>query len=949
MKNDLLRRYAHWVITHARSIAIMAFVLSAISLSISFLFLESRTGILDLYAKEDPAARRFIEYSEKFGAVETLVIVLEGGEISARQQAIESLVKKLQQDPHHFIQHIFYKVDFSFFEKHFLQFLSEEQAQDLLKEIKKPDGGLKNFFAAQSFNDYLTFLNRSMERSLESPSSEAQLKAQDISGLEKGLYPIHLLADYLKNEKSSIVFSLQDWNVEKNENQSVDEKGYLASDDQKMHVVFIRPSDHKQDHKEASALVKFVRQQVDQVKQAFPGLEIGVTGGPALNKDQFEISERDMTWASAFAFISTSIIFFLAFYSLWRPALGLLTLALSLTWSFGMTTLTIGHLNMFSLAFIVILVGQGTYYGVHVVSRYEEELRRGLAPPQALEETIIHIFGNISTSTITTSAAFFATTLVKLEGFAELGWIAGMGILLSSLGMQMVLPAFLLLFDRKAKKTGVLAKRRSFKNGKYGFGKKMKTFIFKAYPAFILIVVFSAAWGGYQFYLNAIPFDSNVLNLQAKNTEAVRYEKKLSQTSLTTRAGIFLADSFEEAKKIAQQAENLPSVQKVSWVQNSFPEGDITAETYQKLRASLLALQPAPLQIPDGRNFMSELLQLKINLERISEKALYAPNGDKILASTESALLQIEQLLKESKKLDPPVLVEKIKKFQQVFLGNIRQTFLQAARANKISRYDLAPEILSSFVSNKSESAFSNQVYSLLEPFYKKGLISQSTFMPQETYAIYAYPKVNIWERKPLEKFVSDLKSVSENVTGPPLMFHEILSLVRSDYFNAALYSALAIFIIFLINFRSLPYAILAFLPLVLGCLSLLGLMKTCGLSFNIANLIALPMVLGIGADNGVHMIQRFREEKAFSIDFLFQSTGKALFITYLDTLTSFFGIAIAQHQGLAQLGRIVILGITCCTIIGVLFLPSIMVMIINRKKVKLPLSPLSVNMREKR
>lgn len=940
MKQDLLRRYAHWVISHSRAIAVMAFVLSVISLSISLLFLESRTGILDLYAKDDPAARRFIEYSEKFGAVETLVIVLEGQDVPTRQLAIEDLVAKFKNDPKNYIQQIFYKVDFSFFEKHFFQFLSDQQAQSLLKEIENPDGGLRTIFTAENFNDYLNFLNHSMEQGLQ-VSSSSQLKKQDISGLSQGLYPLNLLSNYLKTDQLETDSLLKDWSSTRSSESSVDSKGYVLTSDQKMHVILLKPSDNKQDHKIASALVSFVREKVDQVKRDYPEIQIGVTGGPALNKDQFEISEKDMTWASAFAFISTSIIFFLAFSSLWRPALGLLTLALSLTWSFGMTTLTIGHLNMFSLAFIVILVGQGTYYGVHVVSRYEEELRRGLAPPQALEETIIHIFGNITTSTITTAAAFFATTLVKLEGFAELGWIAGMGILLSSLGMQMVLPAFLLLFDRKAKK-GIAATshKRIFKGLADGLRKKGGAFIFKAYPGLIFVVLLSASWGGYQLYQNAVPFDSNVLNLQAKNTEAVRYEKKLSETSLSTRAGIFMASSYEEAENIANQAAALGSVQRVSWVKDSFPEGDIQASTYQKIRSSLLNIEVRPLKQIQSEKLREELTRLKNNLEKISEKALYAPDGDQLLTATENGLNNIQTILQKisetgSGNAQKDVL-QKLDKFHQAFFGKIRSTFLQAAQSPKINRYDLSPEILSRFISFKSDNKLASLMYELLAPLAKKQILSSkaiSFLKPQETYAVYAYPSVNIWERKPLEKFVSDLKSVNENVTGPPLMFHEILSLVRSDYFNAAFYSALAIFIIFLINFRSLWYSILAFLPLVFGCLSLLGLMKGFDLSFNIANLIALPMILGIGADNGVHMIQRFREEKSASIDFLFQSTGKALFITYLDTLTSFFGIAIAYHQGLAQLGRIVILGITCCTLIGVVFLPSIMVLIIKKNK----------------
>jgi predicted RND superfamily exporter protein len=248
------------------------------------------------------------------------------------------------------------------------------------------------------------------------------------------------------------------------------------------------------------------------------------------------------------------------------------------------------------------------------------------------------------------------------------------------------------------------------------------------------------------------------------------------------------------------------------------------------------------------------------------------------------------------------IIEPELQEFQSRLFPALRQLFKASAKAQKLELKDVPPEILGRFVSD------------------------------DQTYAIYAYPSVNIWEREPLTQFVNDLRSVDPEVTGPPIMFFEILNLVRNSYFQAGMFSALAIFLIFLIDFKSLRYTLLAFLPLILGTFSLFGLMSLFDLSFNTANMIALPMILGIGADNGVHMIHRFREEKESSIQFLFGSTGKALLITYLDTLTSFVSLAFANHQGLAQLGRVVILGITCCTAAGILFLPSIMVLIIKRR-----------------
>lgn len=965
MRERILKAYARWVTRYPKAIVLGAFLVSAIALTFSILFLKTQTGILDLYSEKEPVAQRFIEYINKFGAAETLIIVVEGPEESERQAAMEAIASSLKQDPEGYISDILYKIDLELFKKHAFQFLQEKQARHLLQETRRPDGGIRIFFEARDLNDYFNYLNQKIAQGLKSPDSQNLLESDgetSVQAFAQGLAPLFLLQEFLDGADLKPEAMTSRLGIDPKQKTTIDDLGYLRTDDGKMHIMLITPSDRKQDYRIAKKMVEEVRSKIQPIKKAFPGVTIGVTGGPALNKDQFEISERDMTKASTFAFISTGIIFILAFRSFGRPALGLLTLALSITWCFGFTTLTIGHLNMFSLAFIVILVGQGTYYGVHVVSRYEEELIQGHTVPEAIQNTIVHIFGNITTSTITTSAAFYATMLVPLQGFAELGFIAGSGILLSSLGMQMVLPAFLLLYDAKGPRgklhgsrlRGRLQKRwkkregdssedhpinqsKGLKERWLGLAKNLVT---QQAPYVIGVVLIVALWGGYRFFSAeyAIPFDSNLLNLQAKGTEAVTYEKKLIETSLSPRAGIYLTSNLQEAQRIVAAAQKLPTVQRVEWLGGVLPEGTIRSQTHQRLRTALQRLPQGKLRPPNLKLLEKNLKKLESNLEKISELALNYTQGAEILEVTEAAIEAIqdikeklnvtEELAQDSnasedlpsaeedaletlhrekspKSLTQQVLQEQfllpqLEEFQNRFFPALRQMFERAATAERLEIQDVPNEIVSRFLSQDG------------------------------TYAIYAYPSVNIWEQEPLTNFVHDLQSVSPTVTGPPIMFSEILKLVRTSYFHAAAFSALAILIVFFLDFKSLRYTLLAFLPLILGIFSLFGLMSLLKLSFNTANMIALPMILGIGADNGVHMIHRFREEKEKTINFLFGSTGKALLITYLDTLTSFVGLAVANHQGLAQLGRVVILGITCCTAAGILVLPSIMSLIIR-------------------
>ncbi|HCU25168.1 MAG TPA: hypothetical protein DF383_09125 [Deltaproteobacteria bacterium] len=806
---------------------------------------------------------------------------------------MDALAEKLKQDPHHFIQEIFYKTDLDFFRRHALQFMSEAQAADLLAQAENPSGGVRALFQAKSFSDFLAYLNETLEQGLKKGAAPSADQSKAFSRL---LEPLRLLEDALEGKNLSTA-AIGSRLQETSRNRTLDEEGYLRSDDQKMHVMLIRPADRKQDYKLAQKLVEWARTQTAPIHAAFPDISIGMTGGPVLNHDQFKISQRDMTWASLFAFVSTALIFIFAFKSFTRPFLGLLTLGISMTWIFGFVTVAIGHLNLFSLAFIVILIGQGTYYGVHVVARYEEELHRGRGVAQAIQETIANIFGNIILSAATTSAAFYATTLVQLHGFAELGWIAGTGVLVSAFAMIFLLPAFLILFDRNKDPKSL--------RGATDEPSRMKPWMLTARHLLqnhagwiIAAVVGTAVWGGYMYFSPAhgIHFDNNLLNLQAKNTEAVRYEKKLIETSLSPRTGIFLTSSRDEAERWAEAAAKLPTVQRVEWLGSVFPESSVSETTQNRLRHALGALPVASLEVPQLPNLAAELTRLRNNLETIQNQALGAAQGEAILNIAEQGLAAVAAV---EKRLPETATPARLEEFQSHFFAATRDPLIDAAQNE--GKVSLPPELSSRFLAADG------------------------------TYAVYVFPNVNIWDREPLGKFIAELRGVDPAVTGPPVMFFEIIRLVRQDYFRAAFYSACAIFLLFLLDFRSLRYALLASLPLILGVFSLFGFMSLFGLSFNTANMIALPMILGIGADNGVHIIHRFREEGARNINFLFHSTGKALLITYLDQMTSFVGLAFASHQGLAQLGKIVLLGLTSCTAVGIVLLPAIMTLLTKK------------------
>ncbi len=140
---------------------------------------------------------------------------------------------------------------------------------------------------------------------------------------------------------------------------------------------------------------------------------------------------------------------------------------------------------------------------------------------------------------------------------------------------------------------------------------------------------------------------------------------------------------------------------------------------------------------------------------------------------------------------------------------------------------------------------------------------------------------------------------------------------------QAAWYSLMAIVLMVLIHFRTVSSVILALLPVAIGSIWLGGLMGCFGIPFNPANIMTLPLVIGIGVTNGIHILNRFAEERTPGI--LAKSTGKAVFVSGLTAIAGFGSLILAKHQGIRSLGEVMSMGMATCMIAALTFLPALL------------------------
>ena len=186
------------------------------------------------------------------------------------------------------------------------------------------------------------------------------------------------------------------------------------------------------------------------------------------------------------------------------------------------------------------------------------------------------------------------------------------------------------------------------------------------------------------------------------------------------------------------------------------------------------------------------------------------------------------------------------------------------------------------------------------------------------------YSKANIWDVGPMGQFVHDVRSVDPEATGNPLQVYEASRQMKRSFEQAAWYALLVIIPVVLFDFRRLNHTLLAALPMGVGLLQTLGLMGLLDIPLNPANMIVLPLTLGIGMESGINLLHELRCQRG-----RYRGAGNAVIVAVvvnsLTTMVGFGALMIANHQGLQSLGRVLTISMGCC-LFNSLLLPNLLV-----------------------
>ena len=923
-------------------------LICAVALSIASVFytkarLEFRTGQDDLITPNSRASRDYLDYTHEFPDLDGLIIVVRAAPDPARaEHFVDALAARLNAD-HANVKTVFYKIDAGAFADRAMLYMTSADLDALAQKLRTAFPMLGAYAADPSLAGFFAMVNAGIDRQMQAqmqsrmpaqmqrqmqhrtaasmrasarrmhraaatghpdtpprsiarstaiapsvPAAAAAPAAFDLGAIDTVLDG--MLADtggakYVSPWQSMMQAGGQD---------STQGHGYLVSDNGKYLLLQVAPGNGVKDGPNPTEAIE---RDLHAVRASFPGVMAGMTGGPALAHAEETTTAHDIALASLIAIASNVLLLVIPFTAVVEPLFAVLALLAGVAWSFGFTTLAIGHLNLLSAVFTSVLAGIGINFPIHLMARYDEARRQGASSAQAIELAVVNTGTGVFASACIMALAFLTPVFTDFRGIAELGIVSAAGLFLCLVSALLIFPALVVLRDRyrPASTRPQLAPRTRASILEAAFRR----------PTLIVVgaVVITA---GLLILIGRVRFDQNLLKLQAEQTEAVKFENVLLKDSgRSSWFAVSLAPSMEAGETRAAAFRKLPVVSDVETISTYIPDDQAAKlKTLHALGAMLAPSQMAPMHhrpdSGDAARLARELGQLASRLTQIVP-ADTSGGAAKTKALAGAALDRL--------KSDPAAFAG----YESSINADLR------ARLGELKN-DLKPAVVTT---------------ANLPKVVRDRFIGKSG-----RFLVQIYPRGDVWEDAALSRFISALKTVDEDVTGPPVQTYNIATVMRRGYEHAAVMALIAVFIFVFADFRNLRDTALATVPLLFGGAWLLEAMGWMGWEFNLANLFAVPILIGTGVDNGVNMLYRWREERDKSALILSKAVGKSVTISSLTTIAGFAALIPAAHRGISSLGWVLSLGVTLILVATLVVLPALFELVGRRIEGRRVLAP---------
>lgn len=931
MRDRLLRGLARLVLSRPRTVIIVVLLLLAAACAV-LPGLRVEAGHSSLVDPGDPHQRRFHDFLSRFGSPNLLIAVVEGGNERLRRQVVDRLLERLparagtkasrgspcQADgPANSpgcVRDAVGRIDLNQIKSRALLYLPIDQLRGLVSALESDGLGLRRILAIQRLPELFNAMAQEIERRTQTTgplSSKDREQARTVLDVFDRF--LRLMEQQVRGTRPRGV-PLEEALFSQSVRSGVDSRGYLSSRDGALQLCLIRPVN---DSDAPGVVVPFVgyvrrhgRKAVQELARACSSktcpdgpMQVKLTGLPAIIADETRIVSRDVSITSLVATVGILALFIFGFRSVRQSVLGLGPLLIGLVLTMAFVRLAFGSLNLVTAAFISTLLGLGIDFAVHLLSRFNESRRQGTEVRQAVEQAIMGAGPGILTGALTTSGAFIALAVNQFRAFSQLGIITGVGLLFVLSTTLTLMPAMLV--------TPGLARLQ----GKGPPGpRRGKPWVdlpgLVVRRPWVVVLLGLGLAGAMLLKAQQVPWSYDYIKLMPQGLTSVRTLKELTdRTDYSAGVAAVEARTLDEARRMAAALENKRSVRRVDSITSYIPGNqDAKLLLLQQLKPILDSAPPRPparsgpaATTIDLTALQQALTELKDNLEDASFEAKRggAKAEADLLSRPVAAVTQLRLALEQ---VPAAEAAARMGRFEAELLAGMDQG-IRILRQNVEARPVTVQTLLA-----RLPVGLRDRLY------HEKG-----------HFAVYVYPAASIGDKALLQRFVEEVREVSTAATGFPVTHWESSRSIERGFRDAAIAAAVTLLLLLLLDFRSLRYTLLAVAPLGIGVAWMWGGMSLLGMEYTYVNIIAFPLIIGIGVASGVHILHRYRQEGTGDVAPVVRFTGMAVFLSAATTMVGFGSLALARHQGAANLGVLLLVGVGSCLLASTLFLPALL------------------------
>jgi hopanoid biosynthesis associated RND transporter like protein HpnN len=824
-----------------------------------------------------PFWKHYHEFADVFPILDEALLVVVDGETSAEaRDAARLLAERLAEDPETY-RDVYIPGGDAFFERHALLYLTIDELEDLADQLAGAQPVLAEIARDSSLGNMAAVLQEGIALAQDEPDVPVDLS---------------LAFDSLSRAAKAVL----DGNPRPISWTELIVQTSLPGDAARR-VIVLQPAfdfQHLLPGYRAIEGVRAAARELGLVPEN--GVIVRVTGNVALNTEEMLGVARGALLATAAALLMVGFILFVAMRSVHLVASVLITLLVSLTWTAGFATAAVGHVNLASVCFAVLIIGLGVDFGVHFGMRYAELLRAESGHGQALEETSRGVGGSLVLCALTTAMGFYVFIPTDYKAVGELGLIAGSGMLISLLCSLTVLPALMSVWRERDPGTawpGALWFERIVITASAHHPRAARR------AALALALLSLAA-------LPLVRFDFNVVELRDSSTESVQtFNALLADSDTAPWTMDVMSPDLAAAVATAEELRALDAVERAITLRDYVPERQAEKLGILEELGYFVPEPPREAASPPSVPLANQIATLEALRQSLG--AEWLAKGDPArAASAARAARYLDRFLSRLEKLErKSQQEEQLARFERTLTGALPGQLQSLWRA-------LDPDEIT--------------LEALPAPLVRRML------SPGGRARVEVVPREDLADNVAHAHFVDGVMALAPDATGSAVTTLEFGRAVVRSFRQALATAVLAVATLLWLLWRKLADMALVMAPLTLAALLTAATAGVLDIPFNFANVVVLPLLLGIGVDSGIHLVHRHRvtiatvgHAEAPERELLATSTAQAVFFSALTTMASFGSLAFSSHKGFASLGQLLLVGVTFTLFANLIVLPALL------------------------